>query len=307
MAANSVTADDGHRITLYSWQPAGAPRAQLLIAHGMAEHGARYAPLGRFLAARGIAVHALDHRGHGQAIARSEDTGHFADNGGWERVIADLDTVLRTLRERAPGVPLLLLGHSMGSFISQGWALRHGQAIDALLLSGSNHGAAVEYRAGRVVAQLEKWRLGGRGKSALLEFLSFGAFNKAFRPARTDYDWLSRDPAEVDSYIADPLCGFRVTNQLWIDLLGGLIEINPVSALARIPHQLPVYLFGGDRDPVGRHGKGLPQLAAKLRAAGLADVTLKLYADGRHEMLNESNRDEVMHDLAAWIDRVLSG
>ncbi|MFP5383832.1 MAG: alpha/beta fold hydrolase, partial [Gammaproteobacteria bacterium] len=261
--------------------------------------------LGEHLAARGIAVHALDHRGHGRSIAREQDTGHFADHDGWEKVIGDLNTVINELKRRQPGIPLLLLGHSMGSFISQAWAIEHGSAINALLLSGSNYGSTVEYRAGRQVARFEKWRLGARGKSALLEFLSFGAFNKAFRPNRTAYDWLSRDASEVDKYVADPLCGFRVSNQLWIDLLGGLVGITDTQSLARIPPALPVYIFGGDQDPVGKHGKGLPKLAAKLREAGLENVTLKLYEGGRHEMLNETNRDEVLADLAGWIDRHL--
>lgn len=305
-AQNSLTARDDHVIALHSWLPVDPPRAQLLVAHGMAEHGGRYAPLGEFLSARGIAVHALDHRGHGRSIAREPDTGHFADHDGWKKVTGDLNTVVNELRSRHPGIPFVLLGHSMGSFISQAWAIGHGSAIEALVLSGSNYGSTVEYRAGRQVARFEKWRQGARGRSALLEFLSFGAFNKAFKPNRTAYDWLSRDPAEVDKYVADPLCGFRVSNQLWIDLLGGLIGISDAKNLARIPQGLPVMVFGGDQDPVGKRGKGLARLAEKLREAGLQDVTLKLYEGGRHEMLNETNRDEVLADLAAWIDRQLT-
>lgn len=301
----TLASRDSHMIALYSWRPAGTPRAQLLVAHGMAEHGARYAALGEYLATNGIAVYALDHRGHGRSIAREQDAGHFADHEGWVKVVGDLNSVISELKRRQSGTPLLLLGHSMGSFISQAWTIAHGSAIDALLLSGSNYGSTFEYRAGRQVARFEKWRLGARGKSALLDFLSFGAFNKAFRPNRTAYDWLSRDTNEVDKYVADPLCGFRVSNQLWIDLLGGLIDISDTKNLAHIPPGLPVYIFGGDHDPVGKHGKGLPKLAEKLREAGLGKVTVKLYEGGRHEMLNETNRDEVFADLAAWIEQQL--
>lgn len=302
---DTLRAADGHTIHYRSWLPAGAPRAQLVVAHGMAEHGDRYAPLGEFLAVRGIAVHAIDHRGHGRSAGG--ETGHFADDNGWAKVVGDLDALINALRSQQPGIPLLLLGHSMGSFISQAWAIAHGKAIDGLLLSGSNHDSTLPYRAGGLVARLEKLRLGARGKSALLEFLSFGAFNNAFKPARTAYDWLSRDEKQVDLYVNDPLCGFRVTNQLWIDLLGGLVDISQPANLACIPAGLPVYLLGGDRDPVGRNGKGLPALAARLREAGLRDVTLKLYVQGRHEMLNETNRAEVLADLYAWVDRVISG
>lgn len=303
---DTIRADDGHAIPLYSWTPDGTPRAQLLIAHGMAEHGGRYEPLGKYLAARGIRVHAIDHRGHGRAEKSAGTSGHFADGNGWLRVISDLDTSIRFLWRRDSSLPIFLLGHSMGSFISQGWAIRHGGAIDGMILSGSNAGSSAEYAAGRLVARMETLRQGKRGKSALLEFLSFGSFNRRFRPARTPYDWLSREPSEVDKYIADPLCGFRVSNQLWIDLLGGLIEIANPSNLACLPPELPFFLLGGDQDPVGRFGKGLPALASWLRDAGIRDVSLKLYAGGRHEMLNETNRSEVFSDIAAWIDRQLS-
>lgn len=237
----------------------------------------------------------------------ADDIGHFADQNGWQRVTNDLQAVVTQLRATHPHLPLILLGHSMGSFIAQAWAIEHGAGLGALVLSGSNYGSTATYRAGRLIAQLEKFRIGARGKSTLLEFLSFGAFNNAFKPARTDYDWLSRDHAQVDLYADDPLCGFRVSTGLWIDLLGGLIDVSKIANLARIPLKLPVYILGGDRDPVGHAGTGLVRLAAKLREAGLRNVTLKLYEEGRHEMFNETNRPEVFADLAAWLDTVLSG
>jgi len=293
---------DGHGIHLQRWHAAGAARAVLVIAHGMAEHGARYAALGEFLAARGFVVYAIDHRGHGKSVSGTDDIGHFADSNGWRCVIDDLQIAVTHARHANPGLPCMLLGHSMGSFISQAWAMEHGRDITALALSGSNHGSVFLYRIAGLVARLEKFRQGARGKSALLEFLSFGAFNKAFKPTRTDYDWLSRDATQVDLYVNDPLCGFRVSNQLWIDLLGGLVDISKVANLSRIPHSLPVYLLAGDRDPVGQAGKGVTKLAGKLREAGVRDVTLKLYGDGRHEMFNETNRAEVFADLAAWLE-----
>lgn len=305
----AVDAFDGHRIHVRRWDPAGSPRAIVLIAHGMAEHGDRYAPLGEYLTERGIVVYAMDHRGHGKSARHADDLGHYADAtndiDGWSRVVDDVSRVILHARGNHPGIPLVLLGHSMGSFIAQAATIAHGNTIDALALSGSNYDPPLLYRAARLIARLEKFRQGPRGRSALLEFLSFGAFNKPFRPARTNYDWLSRDPAEVDKYVADVLCGFRVTNQLWVDLLGGLVFISTPANLARIPSRLPVYLLGGDRDPVGKSGKGLPRLAEKLRAAGLGSVTLKLYPEGRHEMFNETNRAEVFADLAAWLDEVL--
>lgn len=310
MIADFLDAFDGHRIPVRRFAATTPARAAVVIAHGMAEHGGRYSPLAEFLAARGCEVCIVDHRGHGLSIARPEDTGHFADPAahidGWQRVVDDLHHVISHQRARFPNLPLVLLGHSMGSFIAQAVTIAHGRDIDMLVLSGSNHDELRKYRAARLLARLETLRQGGRGKSPLLAFLSFGAFNKPFAPVRTEYDWLSRDQTEVDRYIADPLCGFAVTNQLWVDLLGGLIRISTVKNLANMPHNLPVYLFGGDRDPVGRFGKGLPQLERMLRTAGLRNITLKLYRDGRHEMLNEINRDEVFADLAAWLDKTMT-
>lgn len=303
--AYTLTAADGHVIHLRRWDASTTPRALLLVAHGMAEHGERYAPLAEFLTGRGFSVHAIDHRGHGRSAATPEDMGHYADSDGWQRVVDDLQLAATHMRAAQPQLPFVMLGHSMGSFIAQAWAVAYGRDAAALVLSGSNYGSTLLYRIAGAIARLEKFRQGARGKSALLAFMSFGAFNKPFRPARTDYDWLSRNPAQVDLYINDPLCGFRVTNQLWLDLLGGLVGISKRDNLARLPSTLPVYLLGGDRDPVGQAGKGLPLLAAKLREAGLADVALKLYADGRHEMFNETNRVEVFADLAGWLEEKL--
>ncbi len=306
---DTIDAFDGHRIAVRHFLAQTPARAAVVIAHGMAEHGGRYAPLAEFLAARGCAVCVIDHRGHGLSANQPEDIGHFADPDanidGWKRVVDDVHRVISHQRTEHPTLPLILIGHSMGSFIAQAAAITHAGKIDALILSGSNHDAPAKYRAARMLARLETWRQGKRGKSTLLAFLSFGAFNKPFSPARTDYDWLSRDAAQVDKYASDPLCGFAVTNQLWVDLLGGLIEISQVKNLTRMPHNLPVYLLGGDHDPVGRFGKGLPQLERKLREAGLRNVTTKLYRDGRHEMFNEINRDAVFADLADWLTRTI--
>ena len=145
---------------------------------------------------------------------------------------------------------------------------------------------------------------GARGKSSLLAFMSFGTFNKPFEPAPTKFEWLSRDREEVDRYVRDPRCGFRCTNQLWIDLLEALIELGAPRRLARLPKDLPVHLVAGTRDPVSDMSKGIEALHAQLRAAGLTRVTKKLYPEARHELLNETNRDEVVRDLLAWLDEL---
>ena len=295
----TLEADDGAKLTLYHWAPAGPARATLQIAHGMAEHGARYERFAELLAAEGIAVYANDHRGHGPNTATSE-LGWAGEHEGWRRLVRDLDNINTFIAERHGGCPRGLFGHSMGSFMATAYLAEHSAKFDAAVLSGSNVGGGALVGAGRVVAKLERLRQGPRGRSGLINFLSFGAFNNDFKPARTDFDWLSRDPAEVDKYIADPLCGFRCTNQFWVDFLSGLLELGRVEFLAGIRADLPTYVFAGERDPVSKGG-GIAKLVAKLRAAGLREVTERVYPEGRHEMLNDSKRDEVMEEIRVWL------
>ncbi len=301
-----VVAEDGLSLYTRRWHAGRrkSPRAILHVAHGMAEHGARYEPLARRAVASNVYVYAPDHRGHGEMAAYGL-TGHFADENGWRLVISDLLRVNQQIHEDHPGVPVILLGHSMGSFMALQFAMDHGRAIAGMALSASNYDAPLVYRSARGIARLEKLRQGARGKSALLSYLSFGSFNKHFTPNRTAFDWLSRDTAEVDRYVADPLCGFRCTNQLWLDLLAGLTHVSSPKQLAKIPEDLPTYVLGGERDPVGDMGKGLERLVAMLKNAGLQDVDADIYPDGRHEMFNETNRDTVVDNLLEWVGRVI--
>ena len=299
-----LPSDDGVEIAVYEWPlPAGAkPKAAVQIAHGMAEHARRYDHVARGLIAAGYAVYASDHRGHGQSVRSPADLGFFAEQDGWRKVVADMLRVNRYIAARHPGVPLVLFGHSMGSFLAQDYLFSHGETLSGAVLSGTNSGTAALVRAGLLIARLERWRVGPRGKSRVLAALSFGDFNRRFKPTRTEFDWLSRDHAEVDKYIADPLCGFEMTVQGWIDVFGGLINNDEPSNQARVPKTLPIYLFAGAEDPVGGAGKGVLALVASYGRAGVTDVTHKLYAAARHEMVNETNRAEVIADLVAWLD-----
>jgi len=194
----------------------------------------------------------------------------------------------------------------MGSFIAQGFAIRHGERLAGLILSGTNYQHPIMYHAGRMVAKIENIRIGLDTPSLTMDKLSFASFNNHFKPNRTDFDWLSRDPDQVDRYINDPLCGFPCSTETWQQLLSGLIEISQKDKLDKIPHNLPIYLFGGDKDPVGRMGKGIPALAKKLRHSGHDNVTSKLYKDGRHEMLNETCKEQVYQDISNWINQHLN-
>lgn len=301
----SLCAPDGCPIHVHVWQPAEEPRAVVQIAHGMAEHAARYAPLAEALVERGVAVYANDHRGHGRSVPAGEAPGHMGEDG-FTSAVQVVHALERHIALKHPRAKRILFGHSMGSFFVQRFLCEHPEAVHAAILSGSSGKPPPIATLGRYVARLERLRLGPTGRSKLLTALSFDDFNKKFRPNRTDFDWISRDDAHVDAYVADPLCGFAVSTQTWIDLLDALAALTDPDRLACIPKDLPLYVFAGSKDAVGDFGRGVERLAQAYRAAGLRDVEVKLYPEGRHEMLNEINRDEVVRDLLAWIERTLA-
>jgi alpha-beta hydrolase superfamily lysophospholipase len=192
----------------------------------------------------------------------------------------------------------------MGSFLALDALVHRGASRwDAVILSGTDAVGGPLAAAGKQVARLERLRQGPLGKSAVLSFLSFGSFNAAFKPARTPFDWLSRDAAEVDKYVADPWCGFRITNQSWVDFLDGMVRTGRDGYRTIAPKSLPIHLLAGERDPVGKAGAGVRKLAGQLRDAGLTAVTETLYPEARHEMINETNRDEVTRDVLAFFAR----
>ncbi len=283
----TLNAGDGHTITGTFFTPA-APAAILIVSHGMAEHGDRYTPLARWLGENGIAVITYHHRGHGPSCP-SGDLGHYADQHGWTRVVEDLHQVVQHTRVRFPGLPVNLLGHSMGSFIAQAYAQSHGDMLDALILSATNRIDRGQLMASRTLIGLIRLVRGKRHRSRLVTRMTFEQFNRKFRPNRTNADWLSRDPDQVDRYIADPLCGFDCTVGLWWDFTGGMLRLSP----AAWRKDLPVHLFSGTADAVGEMGRGVRRHFQTIREAGVENVTLRLFEGGRHEMLNETNRDDV--------------
>jgi alpha-beta hydrolase superfamily lysophospholipase len=293
-------ADDGQTLLARRWLPEGPARAIVQIAHGLAEHSARYARLAAALNSAGYAAYANDHRGHGPKAAAA-DLGHFADEEGWDKVVGDLWTLNRLIAAELPGTPIVFLGHSLGSFLGRGFIARHSDALAGVALSGSNGKPPAIATLGRLIAREERLRLGKRGKSDPILQMWFGEFNKPFKPARTAFDWLSRDEKEVDAFVADPLCGFPFTTQLAIDVLDALPYVTSRKSLAAIRKDMPIYVFSGERDPVGANIKGLIQ---DLKAAGFTELTTRIYPGARHETLNELNRDEVTRDFIAWLDGI---
>jgi alpha-beta hydrolase superfamily lysophospholipase len=304
MRADTFTfkAEDQKQLFVYRFRPdEGAPvKAMVHVAHGMSEHAARYARVAEALVGAGYAVYADDHRGHGKTAPPGE-LGWLGPNG-FRHVVEDLVQLLVFEKAENPGVPAVIMGHSMGSYLAQALMIDHGSLLRGAVLEGTSGKPPLIAAAGRLVARVERLRVGPRGSSPLLQALSFDAFNKAFVPNRTAFDWLSRDEAEVDKYVADPLCGFPASTQLWVDLLDALADISTPSRQAKVPRDLPVYVFAGALDPVGEQTKSVDQLLGAYRRAGVQDVTHKYYPGARHEILNETNRDEVTRDLIAWLD-----
>jgi alpha-beta hydrolase superfamily lysophospholipase len=296
---------DGANLHVSGWVVEN-PKAVVQILHGMSEYGSRYARLAQTLAAAGYTTYAHDHRGHGQSIPEGGTPGHMANNDGWNRIVEDAHGVNREIAKRQPGAPIIMLGHSMGSWVLQQLLFEHPSDMIAAALSGSNGKPPPIALLGKLVARIERMRVGKRSPSPIMQKLSFDDYNKAFAPTRTEFDWLSRDPEEVDKYVADPLCGFAISTQAWIDLLAALDRVARPGNVAKVPKGMPIYLFAGDRDPVGDFGKGMKKLYDAYKRVAIFDVRLKLYPEARHETLNETNRQEVTDDFIAWCDDVLA-
>ena len=294
---STLLAADGREIKLFAWLPPQPVRQVLVISHGMAEHIERYTAFVSVCNDAGIAVYGANHRGHGDD---ADIQGHYSDQDGWHKVVSDLDMVIDEVISRHQ-LPPVLLGHSMGSFIARQYAILHGHKLAGLILSGSNYQSPLLYQGAYLLSRFEKWRIGAQTPSKLLDRISFGAFNRNFTPVRTDFDWLSSDAQQVDKYISDDNCGFLCSAQFWCDFMAGLINISKGEQLALLPSQLPIYIFSGDKDPVGANGKGVIALERELVSHGCQQVSLHLYPQGRHEMFNEINAEQVYADVVNWL------
>jgi alpha-beta hydrolase superfamily lysophospholipase len=303
-ASFTLTAADGTNLHIHRWLPSAPAKAAVQIAHGMAEHGARYARLAAALSAAGYAVYVNDHRGHGRTATSPEQLGFLGEREGWRKCLDDLWLLNRAIAADHPGVPVVLLGHSMGSTMAQQVMGEHGESLAGVVLSAPSGQPTGTAALGRFLARIERLRLGARGHSPTIHRMTFATFNKPFAPARTAFDWLSRDPDEVDKYVADPLCGFTVSVQLWSELLNAWLTVSRPEWHRRIPKHLPVLVIAGRRDPVSQGARQLEPMLAAYDAAGLKDLEHRVYPDARHELFNETNRDEVTSHLIGWLDRI---
>ena len=296
--------DGLHAVHAREWTPEGAPRGVVQIVHGVAEHIGRYDPAARFLASRGYAVCGGDHLGHG--LTAGGKFGYFGPKNGWDLVVRDVRRLRELEGEKHPKLPYVILGHSMGSFLTRTYLIRWPGTVDAAVLSGTGQESAAAVAFGKALSGALCRTRGPDYVSKTVNDLSLGAYNRAFRPNRTSSDWISRDEAAVDAYLADPLCTFIPTVGMFRDMMGGLQFIADKGNLSNRDPDTPVCFLSGDNDPVGSMGKGVRKVEEMFRSAGCKDVTVKLYPGGRHEMFNEINRQEVFDDLLAWIESKLT-
>jgi len=281
----TMTAADGTEVTVDRYAPGGDPKAIVQIAHGMGEHAARYRRLAEALTDHGYVVYANDHRGHGRTAGSPDRHGDLGA-GGWGGLVSDVGELSAVVRKEHPGIPLVVLGHSMGSFALQQHLLDHSGDLDAAVLSGTS---AMDVIAAGIDPTKE---------------VDLSAFNAPFEPARTEYDWLSRDEAEVDKYVADAACGFGLNPAATAGMVDQLAATADSERLARIEDDLPIYIVSGDDDPLAGGGALIDLVGDRYRQAGGLDVTVARYPGARHEVFNETNRDEITADLLAWLDRV---
>jgi len=304
---------DGTRLYLYKWSPSGKSKAVLHIVHGMTEHALRYRDLAEKLTEAGIEVWAADQRGHGKTAnlelngpEKGGLLGHCADNDGVSCVTADVHTINEEIRKTKGAVPLFLLGHSWGSFIVQNYIEYSGPPSEDLnlkgcILSGTKGPGDFKVKAGVPLMTLIVALKGQRNPSKFARSLADGIYNKPFKPNRTLFDWLSRDNEQVDKFAKDPLCGFSCSSGFYRDLTKLLYNIHRPEAMARINSSLPLYVFSGSADPVGDMGKSPTNLVNVYRDLGIKDVEFVLYPGARHEILNETNREEAIENLLSWI------
>jgi len=297
-------ANDGQTISAYKWLPADKSniKAVMQIAHGMAEHASRYEDFAKVLIESSYGVYANDHRGHGKTAGSLDNIGYFAPHNGWGLVVGDMYKLNSIITKNHPGLPIYLLGQSMGSFLVRSYIMRYRDKLSGVVLIGtSGDPGPLKYLA-ILIAKLEMKIKGKKAKSPLLDNLSFGGYNRIFAPNRTKFDWLSRDTSAVDKYVDDPFCGDIFSAGFFYDLLTGVKDIGNFSNIENISKDLPILFLSGEDDPLGNKTRGVLQVYDLFKKAGIKDVHYKFYPGARHEILNEVNKEEVCQDIIEWLD-----
>lgn len=295
---------DGVEIFVYKWSPGSPPRGAVQIAHGLAEHGARYAEFAEFLTGAGYVCYADDHRGHGKTAGDGKNLGKLGP-GGWDSTVKALKALTDIIKKENPGIPLFMIAHSWGSLLAQDYIEQWGSVINGVILSGTNGKQPFIVRTmAPFLAKRQMKKLGPDAPSELLSGLAFKGYNKPFEPAPTEFEWLCTDRDVVDKYVNDPYCGWMSSagTSMFLELANGVKKISQKSLQEKIPTDLPIYVMTGSEDPSNNHGRGASVLYEQYRHLGIKDVKIKIYQGARHEILNETNREEVYQDMLDWME-----
>jgi alpha-beta hydrolase superfamily lysophospholipase len=298
---NTFVTKDGEKIFYYHWKAIN-PRGVVQIAHGVGEHAGRYKPIASLLQEQGYEVYANDHRVHGNSVKSKDLLGFYEGNNYFDDAVEDMHELTKIIQQEHPDLKVILFGHSMGSLLSREYVTKYGKDLDALVLSGTASFMKGLGTVGLAGANITKFFIGRKRSSSTLKSLFFSEFNKKFKPNRTKVDWISRDDKQVDLFESDPLRIEDFSTSVFIDILKGSKKINAHRTFEATPKDLPIYIFSGDKDPVGEMGKGIKKVANQYKKAGINDLTLKIYEGGRHEMLNEINKEEVEQDFINWLN-----
>lgn len=296
------SSDGKTRIHAVEWTPEGEARGVVQLVHGIAEYALRYDTFARQLTARGFVVAAEDHMGHGGSVAEGAARLCFGETDGWQHAVDDVHTLRSLMGEKYPALPYALLGHSMGSFLARHYLIAYPGTVRAAIIMGTGQPGALTLAGGQFLAKRTVKQHGAAYFDPQLSAIAFGAYNKPFSPNRTEYDWLSVNTANVDAYLADPLCGGEITAGLLRDMLGGLAFIGKEENAKKMDPNVPVLFVSGEKDPVGDMGAGVRRVRSLFERVGVRDITCRLYPDLRHEILNEESGADVGNDIIAWLE-----
>ena len=289
------------------WLPQGKAKAVVQLIHGMCEYAERYAPFAQFLNEHGYIVCADDHLGHGKTAKTEADLGYFNDQRDYNIVVEDIHELKLTVQKQTGELPWLVLGHSMGSFFCRKYISVYGDEFVGAVIMGTGFKSSITLNTALSAVKASARSHGWRYRSNTIKKLAFGSYNKKFRPARTGNDWLSKNPQNVDAYENDPLCGFDFTNNGYFILFSIIKQACSKPVINAVPKNLPVYFVAGALDPVGDYGKGVIRAVNKFHKAGVKSVSLTLYEDSRHEILNDDCKRQVQNDLLAFFEGILNG
>lgn len=293
------------KIHAVRYLPDGEIKAILQIAHGMVEYIERYEAFALFLASKGFLVTGNDHLGHGKSINSKDDWGYFAKEDGNRAVLCDMYQLTQITKEKYPEVPYFLLGHSMGSFYTRQYLCTFGNELQGAIIMGTGCQPLALIQTGRLLTKMISLFKGWNYRSDFINNMAFGSYNKHFQPARTTKDWLTKDTAIVDKYVADECCNFIFTLNAYYNMFTGISRLYNKKLLSNMPKELPVFFVAGEDDPVGDYGKGVRKAVTMFQGIGMKHVSLKLYPTDRHEILNETDRGQVYEDLYSWLNSLL--